>query len=62
MDERNLAVLKRVAQGVTDNEFPPCCNFCYSFLYYKDGQHLGHGADCETVLARNLLTELGETW
>jgi|WetSurMetagenome_2_1015567.scaffolds.fasta_scaffold01476_24 hypothetical protein len=60
MDERIFQILQSVAQGIFDSDYPMVCRFCFSTA--KSIKNAEHDDDCETMLARQVLTELGKTW
>jgi hypothetical protein len=73
-DERVLVVLRRVAQGVSNEDY--ACHLCYDPWpgFFRGRAPRGcvgwarrpyvaqHDDDCPTVLAQQVLTELGLTW
>lgn len=61
MDERVLKVLVSVARELhVDDEWPPTCTFCYSCK--REENKIIHDTDCETQLAREVLSELDIEW
>jgi hypothetical protein len=61
-DERVIVVLRRVARGVSNEDY--ACHLCYDPWpgYARQPYVAQHDDDCPTVLAQQVLTELGLTW